>query len=84
MEDQMNPRLSATKLGSVELEGGRHTVSVALGGGDLEPGNGGFNRLLGPVYLVPAGDDVPPVRTIPASQWRLLCGRHLDWVQALA
>jgi hypothetical protein len=84
MEDQMNPRLSATKLGSVELEGGRHTVSVELGGGDLEPGNGGFNRLLGPVYLVPAADDVPPVRTIPASQWRLLCGRHLDWVQALA
>ena len=85
LEDQLNPRWSATRLGTVRLSGGRHAIRMDVGGGDLEPGNGGVNRLLGPITLDPVADlGTLPVRTLPPARWRSLCGRHLDWVQAVA
>ena len=85
VEDHLNPRQSSVRLATLELDGGRHTITVEVGGGDVEPGNGGFNRLVGPVFLTPDPDpNDNPVRTLAPDRWRDLCGRRLDWIQVLA
>jgi hypothetical protein len=50
--------------------------------GSLFPGDGGRNRLIGPVVLDPA-TDARVVRTLPSSRYRELCGKRLDWVEAI-
>jgi hypothetical protein len=81
-EDHLNPRQSPTRLGTVTVGDGSHRVRIDRGGGSPQPGNGGFNRIIGPLYFQAAGE--VRVQTIDASQWRTLCGRRLDWIQALA
>jgi hypothetical protein len=80
--DRLNNRLTAEDFGTVTLEPGRHTVEISQGGGSPAPGNGGLNRLIGPVALVPADEDLS-VRTIDADDWRTLCGQTVDWVEAV-
>ena len=85
IKDHLNPRLSATELGTVDIDGGETRIRIDIGGGNLEPGNGGYNRLVGPVYLTPVDDPgTAEVQTVAPERWRSLCGRNLDWVQALA
>ena len=85
IKDHLNPRLSATELDSVNIDGADTRIRIDVGGGNLEPGNGGYNRIIGPVFLTPVDDPgAVEVRTVPASRWRSLCGRNLDWVQALS
>jgi hypothetical protein len=80
----ISPRRSPIHVGTVTLEGGEHTVDVVVGGGSLAPGDGGIDRLVGPVALTPAGDPTNvPVQTVPADQWRSLCGRSLDWAEVV-
>jgi hypothetical protein len=85
LADALNPRLSVSPVGAVRLGAGRHPVRLDVGGGMLDPRNGGFNRLIGPVYLSPLADPAgAPVRTVDSSRWRSLCGAHADWVEAVA
>ena len=81
--NELEPRLSALQVGTVSLSAGRHQVGVYVGGGSLDPRNGGYNRIVGPVSLV---RDVPldRVREIRSAAWHSLCGRSLDWLEAVA
>jgi hypothetical protein len=75
-------------LGLVDLAPGRHDVTLRLGGTDLHPGSGrpnfpGFNYSMGPILLGTMPDDRPIVY-VPPRAARSLCGRRLDWVEALS
>ena len=72
-------------LGQLPLASGRHDVTLRLGGADLHPGSddGGFTYPMGPLLLGTMPDDRQIVN-VPPSAARSLCGRRLDWVEALA
>jgi hypothetical protein len=82
VKNQLNPRGQFDSAGTVTLAAGRHTIQLVRPSGNLSPGDGGRNRLLGPVVLDPS-TDARAVQTIPASSWRQLCGRRLDWIESL-
>jgi hypothetical protein len=83
--DALSPRRSPMHAGTVTLDGGTHDVELVVGGGSLAPGDGGINRVVGPVLFTPAGDPTNvPVQTIAVDRWRSLCGRSLDWAEVLA
>jgi hypothetical protein len=70
-------------LADVQLTAGAHELRFDYGGASLLPGSGGQPFALGPILLA---RDTTPSRVIyvPASEARSLCGRRLDWVEALA
>lgn len=82
MRNRLSGRRTAERYGTIELAAGSHTVTVERASPGLAPGAGGLFRPLGPVYLVPEGHT--RVASISASAWRRLCGRPLDWVEAVA
>jgi hypothetical protein len=81
IEYELNPRGQYGLAGTVALAPGRHNVTIVRGGGDLRPGNGGSNRLLGPVVLSPVASEGRAVRYSRARDPRSLCRRALDWVE---
>jgi hypothetical protein len=67
----------------VQLSAGRHLLSIARGGADLAPGDGG-SALLEHVFLTPAGAaGEQRLRVEPAARWRSLCGHAYDWVEVV-
>ncbi len=71
-----------SELGSARLPAGRHTVTIRYTPGGWHPGSGAKPYSFGPAALSRDGDR-ERVETIPASAARSLCGRRLDWVEAL-
>jgi hypothetical protein len=71
-----------TDLGSVELGAGRHTVSLTYDTGGWHPGSGGPPFSFGPLILSREGAREPVLRVAPPNA-RSLCGRRLDWVEAV-
>jgi hypothetical protein len=71
-----------TDLGAVELAAGRHDVDLTYDTDGLHPGSGGPPFSFGPLTLS-REDARDPVQTISPSDARTLCGRHLDWVEAV-
>jgi hypothetical protein len=69
-------------LGTVELARGDHDVVVDYGGPDAHPGSADAELGLGPVVLERVGRREQVV-VLPAGDAPRLCGRRLDWVQAL-
>jgi hypothetical protein len=69
------------EVATIDVAAGAHTIDLVRGGGDLRPGNGDANRWLGPVVLDPT--DPRRLETMPAAGWRSLCGRRLDWIEAI-
>jgi hypothetical protein len=68
-------------LGTVRLGAGRHDVDIDYSTGALHPGSGGPGPSLGPLYFAPrAADDV---QYLPPARAASLCGRALDWVEAV-
>jgi hypothetical protein len=78
----LNPRGEGAVAGRVTLGAGRHAIQIVRSGGSLYPGDGSRDQRIGPVVLSPS-TDTRTVRQLPASRWRDLCGRRLDWVEAL-
>jgi hypothetical protein len=76
---ELNGRGEFGHIGRARLAGGRHTLTVTRGDGDLHPGNGG-GQLLGPVVMVqlPDAKDEGVRNDRPA---RRLCREWLDWVE---
>jgi hypothetical protein len=70
------------QLGTVALGPGVHTIRIGLDSRFLDPGTGAPDYGLGPLVVAPA-DQRRSVTTAdpPAAGW--LCGRTLDWVEAL-
>jgi hypothetical protein len=50
--------------------------------GDLHPGSGGQPFPLGPLALAQETVNAP-ITYVPANEARRLCGKRLDWVEAL-
>jgi hypothetical protein len=71
-----------TDVGTSTLSAGRHTVRIAYSRGGWRPGSGAKAGAQGPAAFTPF-DPREPVQTLPASNARSLCGRRLDWVEAL-
>jgi len=70
-------------FGTADLSAGPHAVSVRLDGGGVHPGVHGITRFgLGPVALVPADAARRIVRVRPSAAGAL-CGRRLDWIEAV-
>jgi hypothetical protein len=69
-------------LGSAVLSAGAHRLVLRYGGPGLLPGSGGNQFGLGPVVLSRDPEDVP-VASVPSARARTLCGRNLDWIEAL-
>ena len=70
-------------IGTVRLAPGRHTLRFRYGGPGLRPGSGGVPPFgVGPLVLSPATEDTAITYVQPANA-RKLCGRSLDWVEAL-
>jgi hypothetical protein len=71
-----------TALGTAELAAGTHTVDLTYDTDGLHPGSGGPPFSFGPLTL--SGEDArEPVQTIPPSDARTLCGKRLDWIEAV-
>ncbi len=71
------------RLGAVDLGGGSHSVELDYGGSRLSPGSGGLPFALGPLVLGTTTADVP-VTYVEPEDARSLCGKRLDWIEALS
>ena len=71
-----------TPFGSIELAPGHHLVTVRYSGPDWHPGSGGNPPPTGPLVLADQTADQPVLFTARSSA-RTLCGRRLDWVEAV-
>lgn len=80
---QLNANRQFLDLGRARFAAGRHVVELTLEGQSLAPGSGGPPEPIGPLVLSPASAEDPPVLELPATRARELCGRNLDWVEAL-
>jgi hypothetical protein len=67
------------QLGAATIPAGRRRVAVVVELPDLSPGTGGGIFPLGPLLLQQEGSN----RLLEPSSARALCGRNLDWVEAL-
>ncbi|MHB2001095.1 MAG: hypothetical protein ACYCSI_13090, partial [Solirubrobacteraceae bacterium] len=68
---------------AVRLGAGEHILTIARAGFELAPGNGGEAYLEG-VFLTPTGSGGSQrLLTVPASRWHELCGRRLNWIEAV-
>jgi hypothetical protein len=71
------------ELGRAVLQKGRHSLELVYRGPDLRPGSGGVPEFgLGPI-AIGIGTAERPVTYVGAANARSLCGRRLDWVEAL-
>ncbi len=60
---------------------GPHTLTVTRVSSPLAPGDGGVAVLNG-AFLVPSGPaGLPSLLSVPAADWRSLCGRALQWIE---
>jgi hypothetical protein len=71
-----------TDLGSVELGAGLHTVALTYDTGGWHPGSGGPPFSFGPLTLSRQDAREPVEQVAPADAGRL-CGRRLDWIEAV-
>ena len=68
----------------VRLERGRHRVALVRGGGTLGPGNGAYTQL-DAVVLTPGGtDERESLISVAPKEYRKLCDRPADWIEAVA
>jgi hypothetical protein len=69
-------------LGEVQLARGPHRITLRYTEGNLHPGSGGRPFPLGPL-LVGQGDAQRSISFVAPADARSLCGRRLDWVEAV-
>jgi hypothetical protein len=68
-------------IGTVDLSAGEHEILVEVGGRDLAPGSGGASDY-GSIAIGPGPGAEAELTTVEASDFRSLCGRTLDWIEA--
>jgi hypothetical protein len=83
VSDQLNEASQFLYVGDAALGRGAHDVRLILDGQTLAPGSGGPPEPIGPLALSPVLNEDPPVLRLPAQRAAELCGRPLDWVEAL-
>jgi hypothetical protein len=74
-------------LGWASLAPGERRVRIVRAGGDLRPGNGGGSDAsiwhIGAIVFSRPENERRTVRTLPPSRAGSLCGRWVDWVEAV-
>lgn len=80
--DQLNVGGQYTPIARVALPAGTHRVTLRHSSADLRPGSGGPAFPFGPLVLSRATAD-RPVAYINPRNARRLCGKSLDWVEAV-
>jgi hypothetical protein len=83
MRNQLNWSGVYTQLGNMPLGPGVHRITLRYSGPDLRPGSGGAQFPMGPLVLGRTTAELP-VTYVQPSAARSLCGKRLDWVEALA
>jgi hypothetical protein len=83
VSEQLNPAGQFLYFGDAELGVGSHEIEIDHGGQSFAPGSGGPEEALGSLVLSREVDE-PAVSYFPTSQATRLCGRQLDWVEAIA
>jgi hypothetical protein len=83
VRQQLNGSGQWTPLGATQLGRGTHHIVLQYGGSRLAPGSGGFPFAMGPLSLSTTTADVPITFVNPRDA-HSLCGKRLDWVEALA
>jgi hypothetical protein len=81
-EAQLNNLGQYTELARVVLAPGAHTVAIRFDSTPLRPGAGGPEYGRGPLVIAPTEPNRMLV-ALPSAEARRLCGRTLDWVEAL-
>jgi len=71
-----------TPLEYVQLRAGRHLVVLHYSAANFSPGSGGPAFSLGPIIMSRLTDEVRVTYVDPGDA-RSLCGKSLDWVEAL-
>ncbi len=67
----------------VRLSAGRHRLTIARGGVNLSPGDGGW-AIVHEVFLTPAdAPDTDTLHVLAPAQWRSLCGGRFDWIEVV-
>ncbi len=78
----LNNNAQFIKLDELDLDSGRVPVRLTYErGGNLRPATGGYPFGLGPIVLEPLAE--PKLVTAPPADAQKLCGRSLDWVEAV-
>ncbi len=81
--EQLNGYRQFLYFGTVRLPAGTHELELELDGQTLAPGSGGPPEAIGPLVLSPVANEDPPLREVPSAEAETLCGRYLDWVEAI-
>jgi hypothetical protein len=81
--DQLNNEGQWTPLGEATIGRGPRQFALHYGGSRLAPGAGGFPLGMGPLVLATSTAELP-VRYVSPDAARALCGKRLDWVEALS
>jgi hypothetical protein len=82
LREELNWPGNFSELGTVPLSAGRHVVTIRSERGGWHPGSAATPYSYGPAALS-AVDTREPVETVAPKDARSLCGRRLDWVEAL-
>jgi hypothetical protein len=70
-------------FGQAPVSKGKHRLRLEYGGADLHPGSAARGFAVGPLTLSEA-DSKETIRIIRPDDARSLCGKRLDWVEALS
>ncbi len=84
VEQQLNEARQFLYFGQTQLAAGSHEVELVYQGQTLAPGSGGPPEPIGPLVLRATQLRELMARKLPASRAGELCGRRLDWMEALA
>ena len=82
LREELNWHGNFSDLGTAPLAAGRHVVTIRSVTGGWHAGSGAAPDSYGPAALS-AVDAREPVETVTPADARSLCGRRLDWVEAL-
>ncbi|HMT06108.1 MAG TPA: hypothetical protein PKD76_11250 [Solirubrobacterales bacterium] len=78
----LNNNAQFIKLDQLDLQPGSLPVAMSYErGGILRPATGGYPFGIGPVILQPVGE--PQVTTVSPGDAQQLCGKSLDWIEAV-
>jgi hypothetical protein len=80
--DQLNHPGGYTPFGALTLGAGKHELRLRYEAANLSPGSGGTPFPMGPIIVSRNTADLPITYISPAAATSL-CGRSLDWVEAL-
>jgi hypothetical protein len=70
-----------TPFGTLRLSAGSHSVSLRYSGSVLTPGSGAGPFMLGPLAL--SLDEPSRLVSVAPTNARSLCGKSLDWIEAV-